>query len=59
MARPLKADQLGNSPVVAFRAPTELVAKLDSIAARTGRSRPELMREALNAGLHHLEVTSP
>jgi predicted transcriptional regulator len=59
MARPLKPEQLGESPVVTFRAPAELVRKIDHIAARTGRPRPELMREALAAGLDHLGVTTP
>jgi predicted DNA-binding protein len=45
----------GVAPLLNFRAAPEDVQLLDDVAARTGRTRSDLMRTALSRYLHELE----
>ena len=51
MGRALRPERNGKSPVVALRAPTELVDLIDEVVEMTGQSRAEVLRDALTTGL--------
>lgn len=47
----------GESTVVSMRAPKDLVAELDRIAAMTGRTRNEIMLLSLEYAIENMEIT--
>lgn len=59
MPRPLRSEQVGTSPVVALRAPSELVALIDEVVEATGLSRAEVLRDALTSGLQYRLECAP
>lgn len=47
----------GESTVISIRAPKDLVAELDKIAAVTGRTRNEIMLLGLEYAIKNMEIT--
>lgn len=47
----------GESTVISMRAPKDLVAELDKIAAVTGRTRNEIMLLGLEYAIKNMEIT--
>lgn len=48
---------VGESTVISMRAPKDLVADLDKIAATTGRTRNEIMMLCLEYAIANMEIT--
>ncbi len=42
--------------IISFRLPKDMLRDLDSIAARTGRTRNEIMSKCLEFALNHMDV---
>ena len=60
MARPaLAPNRPGDSPRLAVRATREMVDAVDRLGAADGRSRSEVVREAVAVGLALLEARTP
>ena len=48
---------VGKSTVVSVRLPDTILAKLEDVASRTGRSRNELVQMCIDYALARLEIT--
>ena len=46
----------GDSQVLSVRLPNDLIAKLDEIAANTGRTRNEIVQTCLEFAVERLEI---
>ena len=46
----------GDSSVVSFRLPQELIASLDAVVEKTGRTRNELVQTCLEFALENMEI---
>ena len=54
MISPLKYS--GETAVVSMRMPKDMLADIDAIAAKTGRTRNEIMMLSLEFALEHMQI---
>ena len=54
---PQRKPAVGKSTVVSVRLPDTMLAKLEDVASRTGRSRNELVQMCIDYALARLEIT--
>ena len=48
----------GDSSVVSVRLPNDMIAKLDSIAEKTGRTRNEIIQKCLTYSIENIQVVN-
>lgn len=53
---PHRKPAVGKSTVVSVRLPDTMLAKLENVAAQTGRTRNELVQMCINYALARLEI---
>ena len=54
---PQRKPAVGKSTVVSVRLPDTMLAKLEDVASKTGRSRNELVQMCIDYALARLEIT--
>ena len=54
---PQRKPAVGKSTVVSVRLPDTMLAKLEDVASKTGRSRNELVQMCIDYALVRLEIT--
>ena len=54
---PIKVKRfVGDSSIVSLRIPKDMVQEFDAVAAKTGRTRNEIMSMSLEFALEHMDI---